>query len=119
MESKIAHETATEQEAIALKEMLEHEGITATLLKHGDRAYPGIVDRGKSGVEIRVIADQIDKAHTLIAEYLAAEPIEGPPEAPHPDSVQATVSSGGLSRILSVLFLLLVLGFVIYLLRWS
>ena len=113
-ETKLVHETATQQEAMALQEMLEREGITAALVDHRDTAFTGIVDRARSGTEVRVPADQLERAKQLIKEYLAARPIEGPPDAPPPDSASAAIARGPGWLIITLVFLLF-LGVAIYL----
>ncbi len=113
-ETKLAHETATQQEAMALQEMLESEGIAAALVDHRDTAFTGIVDRGRSGTEVRVPADQLERAKQLIGEYLAARPIEGPPDVPPPDSGSAAMVRGP-GWLIITLILLLFLGVAIYL----
>ncbi|MCZ6807348.1 MAG: DUF2007 domain-containing protein [Deltaproteobacteria bacterium] len=85
METHSVYETDDEVQALALQEALEREGIAAILINHRDTAYPGITDRLRHGTEIRVEADQVDKATELIREFIAAEPVEGPPIAPPPD----------------------------------
>ena len=85
METRSVHETDDEVQALALQEALESEGIAAVLINHRDTAYPGITDRQRHGTEIRVEADQVAKATELIEEFLAAQPVEGPPIAPPPD----------------------------------
>jgi len=85
METRSIYETDDEVQALALQEALEREGIAAVLVNHRDTAYPGITDRLRHGTEIRVEADQVERATVLIREFMAAEPIEGPPVAPPPD----------------------------------
>ena len=113
-ETKLAHETNTQQEAMALQERLEREGIAAALVDHRDTACTGIVDRARSGTEVRVPADQLDRAKELIREYLAARPIEGPPDAPPPDSAPAAAIRGP-GWLIMTLVLFLFLGVAIYL----
>ncbi len=84
METRSVYETDDEVLALALQEALEAEGIAAVLVNHRDTAYPGITDRERHGTEIRVEMDQIADATRLIEEFLAAQPIEGPPIAPPP-----------------------------------
>ena len=86
METLRVYETDDEVQALALQEALESEGIAAVLISHRDTAYPGITDRQRHGTEIRVEGDQVEKATQLIDEFLAAQPVEGPPIAPPPDS---------------------------------
>lgn len=86
METSSVYETDDEVQALALQEALEGEGIAAVLINHRDTAYPGITDRLRHGTEIRVEVDQVEKARQLINEFIAAEPVEGPPVAPPPDS---------------------------------
>ena len=85
METLSVYETDDEVQALALQEALESEGIAAVLINHRDTAYPGITDRQRHGTEIRVECDQVEKAKQLIEEFLAAQPVEGPPIAPPPD----------------------------------
>jgi hypothetical protein len=89
METLSVYETDDEVQALALQEALESEGIAAILINHRDTAYPGITDRQRHGTEIRVERDQVEKATQLIEEFLAAQPVEGPPIAPPPDSEPA------------------------------
>ncbi len=65
---------------------MESEGIAAALVNHRDTAYPGITDRLRHGTEIRVEDGQIAQARQVIEEFLAAQPIEGAPIAPSPDT---------------------------------
>ena len=85
METRSVYETDDEVQALALQEALESEGIAAVLVNHRDTAFSGITDRVRHGTEIRVEADQVEKATRFIREFIAAEPIEGPPIAPPPD----------------------------------
>ncbi len=89
METLSVYETDDEVQALALQEALESEGIAAVLINHRDTAYPGITDRQRHGTEILVEHNQVEKAKQLIEDFLAAEPIEGPPVAPPPDSEPA------------------------------
>ena len=89
METQTVYETDDEVQALALQEALESDGIAAVLINHRDTAYPGITDRQRHGTEIRVERDQVEKARQLIEEFLAAQPVEGPPLAPPPDSEPA------------------------------
>jgi len=89
METLSVYETDDEVQALALQEALESEGIAAVLINHRDTAYPGITDRQRHGTEIRVEHNQVEKAKQLIEDFLAAQPIEGPPIAPPPDSEPA------------------------------
>jgi hypothetical protein len=89
METRSVYETDDEVQALALQEALESEGIAAVLVNHRDTAYPGITDRQRHGTEIRVELDQVETATRLIEEFLAAQPVEGPPIAPPPDSSPA------------------------------
>ena len=82
METRNVFETDDEVQALALQEALEAEGIAAVLVNHRDTAYPGITDRLRHGTEIRVEVDQVDEAKRLIKEFIAAQPVEGPPVAP-------------------------------------
>lgn len=86
METISVYETDDEVQALALQEALEGEGIAAVLINHRDTAYPGITDRLRHGTEIRVEANHVERAKELIREFIAAEPVEGPPIAPPPDS---------------------------------
>ena len=116
METRIVYETDDEVQALALQEALEADGIAAVLVNHRDTAYPGITDRSRHGTEIRVETDQVDAATRLIEEFLAAQPIEGPPIAPPPDSRPAPGVRGPSSLIITLL-LLGILGVVAYLLN--
>ena len=89
METLSVYETDDEVQALALQEALESEGIAAVLINHRDTAYPGITDRQRHGTEIRVERDQVEQAKQLIEEFLAAQPVEGPPIAPPPDPLPA------------------------------
>jgi len=86
MDTRSVYETDDEVQALALQEALESEGIAAVLVNHRDTAYPGITDRQRHGTEIRVELDQVERATQLIDEFLAAQPVEGPPIAPPPGS---------------------------------
>ena len=86
METLSVYETDDEVQALALQEALESAGIAAVLINHRDTAYPGITDRLRHGTEIRVERDQAEQATQMIEEFLAAQPVEGPPIAPPPDS---------------------------------
>ena len=110
METKLVHETQTEQEAMALQEMLEREGIAAALVNHRDTAYPGIADKSRSGTEVRVPEEQAARAVALIREYLAAEPIEGPPDAPPPDRRAAPGITGPGWLVISLVFFALLVA---------
>lgn len=115
METRSVYETDDEVQALALQEALEGEGIAAVLVNHRDTAYPGITDRQRHGTEIRVELDQVAQATQLIEEFLAAQPVEGPPMAPPPDSMPAPGMRGPSSLIIT-LFLLTLLAVVAYLL---
>jgi len=84
MDTRSVYETDDEVQALALQEALESQGIAAVLVNHRDTAYPGITDRQRHGTEIRVELDQVGQATELIEEFLAAQPVEGPPVAPPP-----------------------------------
>ena len=86
METLSVYETDDEVQALALQAALESAGIAAVLINHRDTAYPGITDRLRHGTEIRVERDQAEQATQMIEEFLAAQPVEGPPIAPPPDS---------------------------------
>jgi hypothetical protein len=86
METLSVYETDDEVQALALQEALESAGIAAVLINHRDTAYPGITDRQRHGTEIRVERGQVEQATQMIEEFLAAQPVEGPPIAPPPDS---------------------------------
>ncbi|MDH4281354.1 MAG: DUF2007 domain-containing protein [Myxococcales bacterium] len=116
METRSVHETDDEVQALALQEALESEGIAAVLINHRDTAYPGITDRQRHGTEIRVEADQVAKATELIEEFLAAQPVEGPPIAPPPDSGPAPGVRGP-GWLVITLVLLSLLGVAAYLLN--
>jgi len=116
METRRVHETDDEVQALALQEALESEGIAAVLINHRDTAYPGITDRQRHGTEIRVEADQVAKATELIEEFLAAQPVEGPPIAPPPDSGPAPGVRGP-GWLVITLVLLSLLGVAAYLLN--
>ncbi|MGB5695519.1 MAG: DUF2007 domain-containing protein [Polyangiales bacterium] len=116
METRRVHETDDEVQALALQEALESEGIAAVLINHRDTAYPGITDRQRHGTEIRVEADQVAKATELIEEFLAAQPVEGPPIAPPPDSAPAPGLRGP-GWLVITLILLGLLGVAAYLLN--
>ncbi len=105
METRSVYETDDEVQALALQEALESEGIAAVLVNHRDTAYPGITDRLRHGTEIRVEADQVDKAAQLIREFIAAEPVEGAPIAPPPDSGPAPGLRGPSWLITTLIFL--------------
>ncbi|MBT8452830.1 MAG: DUF2007 domain-containing protein [Deltaproteobacteria bacterium] len=115
METRSVYETDDEVQALALQEALEADGIAAVLVNHRDTAYPGITDRQRHGTEIRVETDQVAQATQLIEEFLAAQPVEGPPIAPPPDSRPAPGVRGPSSLIIT-LSLLALLGVVAYLL---
>ncbi|MGB5810059.1 MAG: DUF2007 domain-containing protein [Polyangiales bacterium] len=116
METRSVHETDDEVQALALQEALEQEGIAAVLINHRDTAYPGITDRLRHGTEIRVEADQVEKATAFIRDFLAAEPIEGPPVAPPPDAGPKEGIRGPSVLITTLLFLSL-LGIAAYFLN--
>lgn len=116
METRNVYETDDEVQALALQEALEAEGIAAVLVNHRDTAYPGITDRLRHGTEIRVEVDQVEKATQLIEEFLAAQPVEGPPIAPPPDSSPAPGLRGPGWLIIS-LILLGLMGLAAYLLN--
>jgi hypothetical protein len=116
METRSVYETDDEVQALALQEALESDGIAAVLVNHRDTAYPGITDRSRHGTEIRVEMDQVDAATRIIEEFLAAQPIEGPPIAPPPDSRPAPGVRGPSSLVITLL-LLGILGVVAYLLN--
>lgn len=107
METRSVYETDDEVQALALQEALEGEGIAAVLVNHRDTAYPGITDRQRHGTEIRVELDQVAQATQLIEEFLAAQPVEGPPMAPPPDSMPAPGMRGPSSLIITLLLLTL------------
>lgn len=116
METRSIYETDDEVQALALQEALESEGIAAVLVNHRDTAYPGITDRQRHGTEIRVEVDQVRKATQLIEEFLAAQPVEGPPIAPPPDSRPAPGVRGP-GWLVITLIMLALLGVVAYLLN--
>lgn len=116
METRSVYETDDEVQALALQEALEAEGIAAVLVNHRDTAYPGITDRQRHGTEIRVEADQVAEARRLIEEFIAAQPIEGPPVAPPPDRGPAPGLRGPGWLVISLIFLGL-LGIAVYLLN--
>jgi hypothetical protein len=115
METLSVYETDDEVQALALQEALEVEGIAAVLINHRDTAYPGITDRQRHGTEIRVERDQVEKATQLIEEFLAAQPVEGPPIAPPPDSEPAPGVRGPGWLVITLLMLGL-LGVTAYIL---
>jgi hypothetical protein len=116
METQNVYETDDEVQALALQEALESAGIAAVLVNHRDTAYPGITDRLRHGTEIRVERDQVQDATQIIEEFLAAQPVEGPPVAPAPDSRPAPGVRGPGWLIIS-LILLGLLGLAAYLLN--
>ena len=107
METRSIYETDDEVQALALQEALETEGIAAVLVNHRDTAYPGITDRQRHGTEIRVEMDQVEKATQIIEEFLAAQPVEGPPIAPPPESLPPPARRGPRSLLISLLLLAL------------
>jgi hypothetical protein len=116
METKSIYETDDEVKALALQEALESSGIAAVLVNHRDTAYPGITDRLRHGTEIRVEADQIGDATRIIEEFLAAQPVEGPPIAP-PPSAGPSKEVRGPGWLIITLILLGLLGAAVYLLN--
>ena len=116
METRSVYETDDEVQALALQEALETEGIAAVLVNHRDTAYPGITDRQRHGTEIRVEMDQVEQATQLIEEFLAAQPVEGPPIAPPPDTGPAPGVRGP-GWLVITLILLALLGVAAYLLN--
>jgi hypothetical protein len=116
METSNVFETDDEVQALALQEALEAEGIAAVLVNHRDTAYPGITDRQRHGTEIRVEVDQVARARRLIEEFLAAQPVEGPPVAPPPDRSPAPGLRGP-GWLVITLILLGLLGIAAYLLN--
>ena len=116
METRNVYETDDEVQALALQEALESAGIAAVLVNHRDTAYPGITDRLRHGTELRVEADQVEEATQLIEEFLAAQPVEGPPIAPPPDSGPAPGIQGPGWLVITVILLAL-LGVAVYLLN--
>ena len=116
METSSVYETDDEVQALALQEALESEGIAAVLINHRDTAYPGITDRQRHGTEIRVEEDQVEQATQLIEEFLAAQPVEGPPIAPPPDSKPAPGIRGPGWLVISLIMLGL-LGVTAYILN--
>ena len=116
METTSVYETDDEVQALALQEALESEGIAAVLVNHRDTAYPGITDRLRHGTEIRVEADLVERATQVIREFLAAEPVEGPPVAPPPDRGPAEGIRGPGGLIMTLLLLAL-LGIAAYFLN--
>ena len=116
METQSIYETDDEVQALALQEALEDEGIAAVLVNHRDTAYPGITDRQRHGTEIRVEIDQVEKATQLVEEFLAAQPVEGPPIAPPPDPGPKPGTRGPSSLVIT-LILLGLLGVAAYLLN--
>ena len=116
METRNVYETDDEVQALALQEALESAGIAAVLVNHRDTAYPGITDRLRHWTEIRVEADQVEEATRLIEEFLAAQPVEGPPIAPPPDSGPAPGIQGPGWLVITVILLAL-LGVAAYLLN--
>lgn len=115
METQSIYETDDEVQALALQEALESEGIAAVLVNHRDTAYPGITDRQRHGTEIRVEIDQVEKATQLVEEFLAAQPVEGPPIAPPPD-MGPKPGTRGPGWLIITLILLGLLGVAAYLL---
>ncbi len=115
METRSVYETDDEVQALALQEALESDGIAAVLVNHRDTAYPGITDRQRHGTEIRVELDQVQMATELIEEFLAAQPVEGPPIAPPPDSNPTSGVAGPGWLVITLIFLGL-LGAAAYLL---
>ena len=107
METACVYETDDEVQALALQEALEREGIAAVLINHRDTAYPGITDRLRHGTEIRVETELVEQATELIREFLAAEPVEGPPLAPPPDPGPAPGIRGPGGLIMTLIFLAL------------
>jgi hypothetical protein len=116
METLSVYETDDEVQALALQEALESEGIAAVLINHRDTAYPGITDRQRHGTEIRVEGAQVQKATQIIEEFLAAQPVEGPPIAPPPSSEPAPGVRGPGWLVITLLMLGL-LGVVAYILN--
>ena len=116
MESRNVYETDDEVQALALQEALESAGIAVVLVNHRDTAYPGITDRLRHGTEIRVELDQVAEATQLIEEFLAAQPVEGPPIAPAPDA-GLTRAIRGPGWLLISMILLGLLGIAAYLLN--
>lgn len=116
MDTRSVYETDDEVQALALQEALESEGIAAVLVNHRDTAYPGINDRQRHGTEIRVELDQVEQATRLIEEFLAAQPVEGPPIAPPPGSGPSPGIRGP-GWLVIILIMLGLLGAVAYLLR--
>ncbi len=116
METRSIYETDDEVQALALQEALEAEGIAAVLVNHRDTAYPGITDRQRHGTEIRVEIDQVERATQLVEEFLAAQPVEGPPIAPPPDKGPKPGTRGP-GWLIITLILLGLLGVAAYLLN--
>ena len=115
METLSVYETDDEVQALALQEALESAGIAAVLINHRDTAYPGITDRQRHGTEIRVEQDQVEQATQMIEEFLAAQPVEGPPIAPPPDSNPAPGVQGP-GWLVITLIMLGLLGVTAYIL---
>ena len=115
METLSVYETDDEVQALALQEALESEGIAAVLISHRDTAYPGITDRQRHGTEIRVEREQVEQATRVIEEFLAAQPVEGPPIAPPPNSEPAPGLRGPGWLVISLLMLTLlgVAGYIL------
>ena len=116
METENVYETDDEVQALALQEALESAGIAAVLINHRDTAYPGITDRLRHGTEIRVETEQAARATQIIEEFLAAQPVEGPPIAPPPDTGPAPGVRGP-GWLVITLILLGLLGVSVYLLN--
>jgi hypothetical protein len=116
METQNVYETDDEVQALALQEALESAGIAAVLVNHRDTAYPGITDRLRHGTEIRVEIEQAARATQIIEEFLAAQPVEGPPIAPPPDTGPAPGLRGP-GWLVITLILLVLLGVAAYLLN--
>lgn len=62
-----------EIEALAIQSLLEEQGISCSVRRGADTAYPGIADRPGAWGEILVAEEDLERAQVLVAEYLEAE----------------------------------------------
>ena len=108
------YEPENEADALGVEAMLRDEGIECVVLRYGDSAYPGIVDRGRPFGVVKVAESHAARARLLVDGWRGAVP-EDLEQAFERAGAPGDLSEGQpAGRKLAVgLLLLLVLGFLV------
>ncbi len=104
--TELVYEAFDAAEAGMLERVLVEAGIGVTVVLLHDTAYPGITDQARPYGELRVAAQDVERAQSVLADYLEHEDeavvLEGPDDVPM-DAAASPGSRGGGSGLLPVL----------------